>query len=111
MKPTWTNLASALNVSRVTLTLWRKRPDAPKSADAEEWRRYMRANGLGLAGNRTQTNPRDEMKERIRWCEAHLYGIERRAAKISQESGAQVLKIRLSMLPKWEALYGIIGKL
>ena len=36
-RTTWPMIAEACGVDRRTITEWRKRPDAPRNQDIEEW--------------------------------------------------------------------------
>lgn len=46
-KQTWVALAEALEVSRQSVSQWRKLPGAPTTPDLREWLPFIEANGLG----------------------------------------------------------------
>jgi hypothetical protein len=65
-RTTWLHIATALGVTRNTICEWRKRPDAPRNQDIEEWRNYMIENNLGIANNKQPADKSELQGEKIK---------------------------------------------
>ncbi len=62
---TWSKLAIRLSVSRVSLTEWRKLPDAPDVPDLERWLAFIELMGLGNVGNRVSESREELLKANL----------------------------------------------
>lgn len=62
---TWSKLAIRLSVSRVSLTEWRKLPEAPQEPDLDRWLAFIELMELGNVGNRTSKGREELLKENL----------------------------------------------
>ena len=93
----WQQLANEIGCSRVTLTEWRKRPDAPQSRDVTEWKVYVATNDLGTGGGSLLPANSRELKD-----EKTRHEIELLKAKLDREKRlviptAEVTKLLLTV--------------
>lgn len=63
---TWGHLATALNVTRTTVTRWRRLAGSPKTTDLEQWKSFVEENDLGVAGNKPHKDREELLREKLR---------------------------------------------
>ena len=61
----WAKLALKLQVSRVSLTAWRKLPEAPEVPDLERWQAFIEVMELGISSNRMSKSREELIKEKL----------------------------------------------
>lgn len=61
----WTELAQILGVTRQSIFLWRKLPEAPDVADPERWKEFVAFAGLGVSGNRVSESREELLKANL----------------------------------------------
>jgi hypothetical protein len=63
---TWVQLAEQIGFSTKTLRDWRRMDNAPTDTDVAKWLEFIKANGLGTAGNRVDASREELLKEKLR---------------------------------------------
>lgn len=61
----WSKLAIKLGISRVSLSEWRRLPEAPKLPDFGRWTAFIELMGLGTAGNRVSESREELLKANL----------------------------------------------
>jgi hypothetical protein len=62
----WGELAQRLRVSRGAIANWKKLPGCPQTPDYAAWEAFVKANELGVVGNRTSAEREDLLKKKLR---------------------------------------------